>query len=78
MWSTDDVTKRANLDETGFPRETHVITASDPLDDVVYSAAALDVTPPVGLRPHLPKPPEASLDSDNIRRIELIIRADGR
>ena len=77
MWSTDDVTKRANLDETGFPRETHVITASDPLDDVVYSAAALDVTPPVGLRPHLPKPSAANLKAENVSRIELIIRADG-
>ena len=47
--------------------------APDQVDDVVYSAGAPNVVPPVGIRPHVPKELPRGISPENIARIEIVV-----
>jgi hypothetical protein len=59
------------------PAEVHVITPAGPVAEIVYSPSSPGVTPPVGVRPHVPKALPAGVRSEDVARIEIVIRSDG-
>jgi hypothetical protein len=48
-----------------------------PIDSVVYATGADGVSPPVDIRPHLPRQLPPTVDPGNLSRIELTISPDG-
>lgn len=54
---------------------SHMVDA--PIDSVVYAAGADRVSPPVEVRPHLPRRLPPTVDPANLSRIELTVSRDG-
>jgi hypothetical protein len=59
------------------PLEVPVITPAGPVAEVVYSPSSPGVIPPVGVRPHVPKTLPTGVKSEDVARIEIVIRSDG-
>jgi hypothetical protein len=51
--------------------------ADAPIDSVIYAAGGDGVSPPVDVRPHLPRRLPPTVDPANLSRIELTISRDG-
>ena len=62
------------------PRDGHrrrTPSADAPIDSAIYTPGADGVSPPVGVRPQLPRQLPPTVDPGNLSRIELIIARDG-
>ena len=59
------------------PAASAVESTGDLPDEMVYTAGTPGVSPPLGIRPHVPKEMPAGTKPEDIARIELVVNPQG-